>query len=162
MASEQTSRSLARRWGPGLLSTPIMLLAYVGLAVEAPRLLTTFGGFLLGLSLASAIVSLVIAGMSRWLGLYSPDERGEPRHSPQRQGITATQLALLLSALFFPRFNVDQPWWVYVLAYFLLGTVGMATFALIAGQRSTSASVAGTTRPALRARRQAEVAPLWV
>lgn len=156
---------LWNRWAPALLSTPVMLAAYVVLAMATPGLLAARAGFWVGLSIASFLAGLLIGTFSRLLGVYAV--RGAAQEGvPQRQGITAAQLALIATWFIYPRMGVEHGFWTYLVAFLVLGVVAAATITLVA-RWQTVQSGATALRPAVRANtttgptRPNKVAPRW-
>ena len=159
------SEDLLSKWGPALASWPVPLAAYLGVAALFPGVLSSAAGFLTGLAIATLAASLALGLVSRALGLYVRDPHGEPRTDPQRQGIFAAETALLISYFVFPRFGVVQPLWLYIVAFFLAGAVGMAAIGAVAGGKARLRMRDTTLPPAPPPRRtgpdDAKVAPKW-
>jgi hypothetical protein len=131
-AMDEGWTALWRKWMPALLATPVMLAVYVTVAIVVPALLETTGGFLACLALATFAGCAAIALVSRALGVYA--RRRDIEGTPQRQGITSTQLALIAAWLIFPRMGIYHSGWVYVVAFALVGVLGSWVMALVAGR----------------------------
>lgn len=158
-----------QRWGPGLLSTPLLLAAYGLLAWWAPAWLTSAGGWLAAVSLVSVLVCLVLGLVGRWRGWYAPDASGQPRMDPRRQAFTATQLALLLSWPIFAARGSAPSLLTFLVAFILVAALGHAALAWAGGQARPPAEsaappaspAADPTTPPTRSR-VSRVAPRWV
>lgn len=171
---ERTERSpavgntedLLSKWGPGLASWPLPLAAYLGLAVWAPELIGTAVGFVAGLAAAALAGVLLAALISKALGLYRRDAHGEMRADPARQGIFAAETALVIAYFILPRLGIEQPIWLYVPAFFVVGAAGMAATGLVAGRRArlnTALDVQLPEHPSLAQPQGSKpaIAPTW-
>lgn len=136
MNDHQAQETLVQRWGAGVLTTIPMFAAYVALGMALPQWMQTTGGFLIALSAATVGVSVVIGAIGRAMGWYTRNPASSAGTDARRQGNTAAQLALLLSWPIFSNAGIAQSFWIYLLAFFLLGAIGRFTFAIISGQAS--------------------------
>jgi hypothetical protein len=127
--------SFWQKWGLPLLSTPIVLATYVAAGYLFAPLMQGGWGFLGVLALATLASCALVALIGRAAGLYQPGGLGSAEGTAERQGITATQLALIAASFILPRYGVDHSFLLYAAAFLIVGIVGRETFGLIAGQR---------------------------
>ncbi|MEM8531931.1 MAG: hypothetical protein AAGF95_13895 [Chloroflexota bacterium] len=134
-------------WMPGVLCAPLVLAAFVAIVAIEPMWVSTTMGFLLTLGSTILVVDILLAIIRRWWRYVWAEPWEVHVFEAAPQGIAANQLAIIGAALLFPRLGVEQPWWVYIIAFVVFGLLGRWVFFIIVDAVDVS---------------KKRVAPIWI
>ena len=125
---------LLYHWGPPVLSTPLVLAAFIALASFAPGLLATSVGFVVSLSIMCVVVNIILALVTKRLGWYKPQADPTKQRVPRRMGATPNQLAVIAAWFILPQQGIVHPWWLYMITLLIVGMVGVIVFDALVGK----------------------------